>query len=228
MKTAFIICGALGHEVLAIVARHGWDVDVRAVPALNHVHIERIAPDVERRIMALRERYERLLVVFGDCGTGGKLDELLAHHGIERVAGPHCYEMYAGTVGFEGLLAEELGSYFLTDYLVRGFKGTILKGMGLDRYPELREMYFQNYKRVVYLGQNLTPELLARAQAAADYLGLPLVVRETGYGALEERLVAWMALEGAVVYTKRAEASLGEMPAFPSRRPQKKRRRRRS
>jgi hypothetical protein len=185
----FIICGALGHEVVDLIGRHGWDAEIAAVPAHVHLFPEQIAPKVEQRILELRQKYERLIVVFGDCGSGGALDVVLEKYpDIERIAGLHCYEWYGGDL-FQELLAEEPGTYFLSDFMVRGFRGTILKGMGLDKYPELREMYFQNYKRVVYLVQKPDPALLEQAKAAASYLRLPLEIRATGYNLLEERLL---------------------------------------
>jgi hypothetical protein len=191
MTTGLIICGALAREVLDIIQRHGWDAEVVGVSASDHLFPERIAPDVEHRIMALRERYERLIVVFGDCGSRGALDESLARHHIERVAGPHCYEMYGGAA-FDHLMDEEPGTFFLTDFLVRAFRGTVIKGLGLDRYPELKEIYFHNYQRVVYLAQRDDPALRDKAAAIAAYFGLPLDIRPTGYGLLEERLVQLM------------------------------------
>jgi hypothetical protein len=191
-KTAFIICGALAREVLDIVSHHGWDVDVVGVPAIDHMYPERIAPDVEKRFLAIRQQYERVIVVFGDCGSRGALDELLSRHDLERVDGPHCYEMYGGTA-FHELMSEEPGTFFLTDFLVRGFRGTIVKGLGLDRFPQLKEEYFRNYKRLVYLVQKRDLTLEEKAQEIASYLGLPLEIRRTGYGLLEERLVKLMA-----------------------------------
>ncbi len=185
------MCGALAREVLDIIDRHGWDVDVVGVPAIDHMYPERIAPDVEKRFLDLKEKYGRILVLFGDCGSRGALDHLLERYGLERVDGPHCYEMYGGNT-FHNLMEEEPGTFFLTDFLVRGFKGTILKGLGLDRFPELKEEYFRNYKRVVYLVQNYDPALIEKAEKAADFLGLPLEIRRTGYGLLEKRLVAMM------------------------------------
>ncbi|MCA9970266.1 MAG: DUF1638 domain-containing protein [Anaerolineales bacterium] len=196
MSTAFIICGALGREVLAIIEKHGWDAAVFGVSAVDHVFPERIAPDVEKRYLEIREQFARVIVVFGDCGSRGALDALLQKYDLERLAGPHCYEMYGGDL-FQALMDEEPGTFFLTDFLVRGFRGTILKSLGLDRFPQLKEEYFRNYKRIVYLAQLPDPELVAQAQAAADYLGLPLVVRETGFGLLEARLVALMAADGS-------------------------------
>jgi hypothetical protein len=188
MTTGLIICGALAREVLDIVARHGWDAEVLGVPALDHNHPERIAPDVEALIERWQSTYARLIVVFGDCGSRGALDALLARHpDIPRIEGPHCYEMYGGAV-FHELMEEEPGTFFLTDFLLRGFEGLFIKEMGLDRYPQLRDEYFRNYRRVVYLVQNRDDALIAKAGRVAARLGLSLEVRETGYGALEERL----------------------------------------
>lgn len=188
------MCGALAREVLDIIDRHGWDADVVGVPAIDHMYPERIAPDVEKRFLELREEYDRVVVVFGDCGSRGAVDALLERYGLERVDGPHCYEMYGGET-FHALMEEEPGTFFLTDFLVRGFRGTILKGLGLDRYPQLKEEYFRNYKRLVYLEQNRDSDLRERARQIADYLELPLEIRHTGYGLLEERLVALMERE---------------------------------
>lgn len=191
MKTAFIICGALGREVLEIIKRHGWDVDVLGVPALDHVFPDRIAPHVEQRLRQIRSAYDRVLVVFGDCGSRGALDELLQRTRLERVEGPHCYEMYGGDT-FQQLMAEEPGTFFLTDFLVRGFRGTIVKSLGLDRYPALRDEYFRNYRRIVYLQQSQDQALVRKAEEAAAFLGLPLEIHHTGYGLLERRLVEMM------------------------------------
>ena len=195
MTTGLIICGALAREVLAIVDKHGWDAEVAAVPAIDHVHPERIAPDVEARILELREQYERLIVVFGDCGSMGALDAVLAKYNIERLDGPHCFAWYGGRE-FDVMMEEEPGTFFLTDFMIHTFKGMVVKGMGLDKYPSLREEYFRNYKRAVYLVQKPDPWLVERAKAAANYLGLPLEVRATGYGDLESQLVARMKDEG--------------------------------
>ena len=197
MKTAFILCGALAHEVLAVIDRYGWDVDLVGVLAIDHMYPERIAPDVDKRFQQLREKYDRIFVVFGDCGSRGALDQLLERCGLERIDGPHCYEMYAGQ-GFHDLMEEEPGTFFLTDFLVRSFRGAILKGLGLDRYPELRDEYFRNYKHLVYLIQKEDPELVEKANSIALHLGLPLEIRYTGYGLLEQRLVAKMDGENTI------------------------------
>ena len=187
MKTALIACGALAREVLALKEKHGWQVDVLGVPSLLHNEPGRIPGAVRDRIRQANEQYERVIVVYGDCGTGGMLDRMLAQEGVQRLAGPHCYEMYAdGT--FDQLMAEAPGTFFLTDYLVQSFDHLVLEGLGIDKRPQLRDEYFRNYTRVVYLSQREDPALEARAQWAADSLGLPLEVRKTGYGKLESRL----------------------------------------
>lgn len=191
MSTGFIICGALAREVLAIIGKYGWDAEVVSVPAIDHVFPERIAPDVEKRILQLRENYERLIVVYGDCGSQGALDVVLSKYGIERLTGAHCYEWYGGEQ-FQSLMDEEPGTYFLTDFMIRTFEGLIKKSMGLDRYPQLKEDYFRNYKRVVYLVQIEDEALLEKARKVAEYLELPLEVRVTGYNRLETQLVALM------------------------------------
>jgi hypothetical protein len=136
----------------------------------------------------LRDQVEQVIVVYGDCGTGEMLDAMLDEEGVQRIAGPHCYEMYAAEK-FDGLMQEELGTFFLTDYMVRSFYHLVIEGLGLDEHPELRDDYFRRYKRVVYLAQTNDPNLLLKAQRAAESLRLPLEVRHTGYGALEQRLL---------------------------------------
>ncbi len=191
MKTALIACGAFARDLLALRAKYGWDADVLGVSVLLHNRPEQIPAAVLERIRTARASYERVIVVYGDCGTSGELDALLEQEGVERVAGPHCYEVY-GAAAFEHMMAEEPGTYFLTDFLVRSFDHLVVKGLGLDRFPQLREDYFGNYRRVVYLAQQDDPDLRERARRAAERLGLPLEVRPVGYGALEVRLLALM------------------------------------
>ena len=195
MTVLLVGCGALARELIALRERHAWDADVLSLPALLHNTPERIPDALAAKVEEVGGDYERVIVVYGDCGTGGLLDARLEALGLERISGPHCYEIYAGAAGFAGLMDEELGTYFLTDYLVGSFDHLVIEGMGLDRNPALREEYFRNYRRVVYLQQRDDPTLLEKAQAAAEALHLPLEVRRTGYGALEERLLAM--LDGA-------------------------------
>jgi hypothetical protein len=199
MTTAIIACGALAREVLALNEKYGWEAEVLGVPALLHFRPDQIPGAVRDRIRQAREHYDRVVVVYGDCGTSGRLDALLAAEGVERLAGPHCFEMYAsGRPGqFETMMDEQPGTFFLTDYLVQSFDHLVIEALGLDRYPQLRDDYFGNYTRAVYLAQTEDPELKARAQWAADLLKLPLEVRPVGYGALETRLVKLMQPDSA-------------------------------
>jgi len=192
MTTALIVCGALAREVLALKDKHGWRAEVLGVPALLHNEPHKLPDAVRERIREARGRFERLVVVYGDCGTGGLLDRMLEREGVERVRGPHCYEMYADGA-FDSLMQEAPGTYFLTDYLVQSFEHLVIEGLGLDRYPQLRDEYFRNYTRCVYLAQTENAELRAKAHWAAQQIGLPLEIRQVGYGALETRLVALMS-----------------------------------
>lgn len=186
-RTALIACGALAREVLALKEKYGWEADILAVPSLLHNTPRRIPEAILKRIREARQAYERVLVVYGDCGTGGMLDKLLEQEGVQRVAGPHCYEMYADG-SFEDLMAEAPGTFFLTDYLVQSFDHLVLEDLGIASHPELRDEYFKNYTRVVYLAQRDEPALQDRAAWAARALGLPLELKRTGYGSLERRL----------------------------------------
>jgi hypothetical protein len=186
-----VACGALAREVLELRDKYGWAAEVVGVPVLLHNTPERIPPAVRRRIRELRATHARVVVVYGDCGTAGGLDAALAEEGVERIAGPHCYEIYAAGE-FEKIMAEAPGTFFLTDYLVGSFDHLVLENLGLDRYPELRQDYFGNYTRVIYLVQREDPARMARARWAADQLGLPLEIRSVGLGALETRLVELM------------------------------------
>ncbi len=192
--TLVVTCGALAREVLAIVRTNGLGyLRVTAVPAGLHNRPERIAEAVRAKIRAERRDGERILVAYADCGTGGDLDVVVAEEGAERIPGPHCYAFYAGQAAFEDLAEEELGSFYLTDYMVRHFETLIVEGLGLDRHPDMRDMYFSNYTRVVYLAQIVDPVLEAKARAAADTLALDYAYRRTGYGELEPFLTAGAA-----------------------------------
>jgi hypothetical protein len=187
-KHALLICGALGKEVKAVVDRRGWDVDVYGVPAMHHFYPKKIVEAVERRLAELSPRYGRVIVVYGDCGTAGALDPVLERYGATRLRGPHCYEMFAGR-DFERLVEEQPATFFLTDWLVRNFERAVVRGLGLDRYPELKPVYFQHYTNLLYLAQFPDPRLVAKASEIAKYLDLPLEIRLVGLGDLETRLV---------------------------------------
>jgi Protein of unknown function (DUF1638) len=189
-----ITCGALAGHVRDIAARRGWPVTVRALPARLHNRPEKIPDYAERAVAAARTSGARPVVAYADCGTYGALDE------IKRLPGLHCYDVFAGPDRIAELLAEEPGTYLLTDYLVRTFDRTVLEGLGLDRHPELWHDYFGHYRRVVWLAQEPTPELEAAAARIADLFGLPLTRVDTGTvrleAALAELLEALLSKEG--------------------------------
>ncbi|HET9849351.1 MAG TPA: DUF1638 domain-containing protein [Candidatus Dormibacteraeota bacterium] len=187
---ALLICGALGKEVKTIVDQHGWDVDIYGVPAMHHFYPKKIVEAVDRRLTDLSRRYERVVVVYGDCGTAGNLEPVLDRHRAVRLPGPHCYEMFAGAAEFERLSEEQPATFFLTDWLVRNFERAVVRGLGLDRYPDLKSAYFQNYTDSVYLAQFPMDTLREKAVEIAQYLELPLEIRSVGFGQLETRLAA--------------------------------------
>jgi Protein of unknown function (DUF1638) len=191
-RTALIVCGALASEVLQLKTKHGWDAEVSGVPALLHNHPDRLPAAIQERIRAARQEFGRVVVVYGDCGTGGELDRLLDIEGVQRIRGPHCYEIYAERA-FDEMMAAEPGTFFLTGFLVSQFESLVIRELGLDRYPELRDDYLGNYSRAVYLAQSNDPALEEKARKAARQLGLPLEVRNVGYGGLESRLAELMA-----------------------------------
>lgn len=185
---ALLICGALGKEVKAIVDEHGWNLDIYGVPAMHHFYPKKIVDAVDRRLSDLSTRYERVVVVYGDCGTGGALEPVLDRHGAARIPGPHCYEMFAGAEEFDRLSEEQPATFFLTDWLVRNFERAVIRGLGLDRYPDLRPVYFRNYTHCLYLAQMPSESLQEKAREIAVYLDLPLAIRRVGFGELETRI----------------------------------------
>lgn len=182
-------CGALAKELLEVIARNHLDnISVECLPAILHNRPEKIPGAVRSRLESA-VGYDRVFVAYGDCGTGGLLDEVLDEYGVERLPGAHCYQFYAGTETFDVLAEEEPGTLFLTDYLARHFERLVWQGLGLDRHPELLEDYFGNYRRVVYLAQTDDERLTSLAIAAAGRLGLDFVRKPVGYGEMEPELV---------------------------------------
>ena len=188
-----IACGALAREITALRAANGWEgLAVQCLPADLHNRPERIPAAVSAAIAAARPRYQRIFVAYGDCGTGGRLDAVLAREGVERLPGAHCYEFYAGPQTFAALSEAEPGTFYVTDFLARHFERLVIAGLGIARHPELAAVYFGNYRRLVYLAQTTEPTARAglreQARQAALRLGLEFSEHTTGYGALQVRL----------------------------------------
>jgi hypothetical protein len=185
-----IACGALAREINALRRRYGWrHVELVAIDARLHNRPEDIPGRLREAIHKHRDRCDRIYVAYADCGTAGGIDAVIDEEGVERLAGAHCYAAYAGAARFAGLAAEEPGTFYLTDFLARHFERLVIEPLGLDRRPELRDTYFGNYRRVVYLSQTHDDALSRMAAAAADRLGLRFEHVHTGYGALETGLV---------------------------------------
>jgi Protein of unknown function (DUF1638) len=187
---AVVACGAIARHVAEIAERNGWAVDVHPLPPLLHNRPERIASAVATAVRELRGRYRAVAVGYADCGSYGALDEVCARLGVPRLPGSHCYDVFAGAEELRALLAEEPGSYLLTDYLALSFERSVIVELGLDRWPELHEEYFRHYRRVVWLAQHPTPRTREAAERAAAYLRLPLQELRVGDHLLEQALAA--------------------------------------
>lgn len=180
-RALVIACGALAREALALQL----PIDVVCLPASLHNRPERIAEAVRAKIRAGRATHDEILCLYGDCGTGGALDRVLAEEGVRRIEGAHCYAFYAGEADFAAMAEEEPGTFYLTDFLARHFDALVIRGLGLDRHPELRDAYFGAYRRLVHLVQVEDAATTAKAEAAAERLGLAFERRFTGLGGLQ-------------------------------------------
>ncbi len=187
-KTLLIACGALAREILAIIEMNGLtDLKLECLPANLHNHPEKIPEAVRAKVRDARMRgIEHIHVVYADCGTGGLLDVVCGEEGVSRIPGPHCYAFFDGLDRFAEQAEEEIGAFYITDFFARQFDTLLWKGMGLDRHPDLKDLYFAHYDRVVHLAQTDDPVLDAKARAAAERLGLRYVRRATGYGELTD------------------------------------------
>jgi hypothetical protein len=186
-RVLLLACGALAREILDLKRRNGWDhLDLTCLPAILHVHPEKITDRVRAAVEAHRDRYDQIFVVYADCGTGGLLKAACDELGVQMLEGPHCYSFFEGNDTFAE--RDEITAFYLTDFLVRQFDAFVWKPLGLDRHPDLLPMYFGNYTKVVYQAQTDDPALTALAETHADRLGLPLERRLTGYGDLEREL----------------------------------------
>jgi hypothetical protein len=195
-KVALIACGAVAQDTAALVRRHHWDADVHGISSDLHMTPLEIAPAVEEKLRALLPRYERVIVVYGDCGTGGRLDKVLEKYPAVRPAGVHCFQWYAGDLfrRFE----DDYGIYFLTDWLVTNWDRAVIHGLGLDRHPWLKDTYFGNLSRVLFVRQHPDPEREAKAREIAAYMDKPLEIHDLGIAPLEQLLTPLMEDADAV------------------------------
>jgi hypothetical protein len=199
-RTLAIACGALAREIVALKRLNGWTaLDVECLPPELHNRPERIPAAVEAAIASARGRYARIFVAYADCGTGGMLDKLLEREGIERIPGAHCYEFYATASVFAALHEAEIGTFYLTDFLVRHFERLVMEGLGLNAHPELMPEYFRHYRKLVYLAQVDDAALSAAAEAIAGRMSLAYERRQTGYGDLERSLGAAIAVPASSI-----------------------------
>ncbi|MEO1108343.1 MAG: DUF1638 domain-containing protein [Pseudomonadota bacterium] len=187
-----IACGALAREILDLKKRNGWEhMALTCLPAILHIHPDRITQAVEDAVAKHRDDYDQIFVVYADCGTGGLLQKACEELGVEMIKGPHCYSFFEGNQTFADRGDDETTAFYLTDFLARQFDAFVWKPLGLDRHPELRDMYFGNYTKLVYQAQTDDPVLTERAQVCAEKMGLAFERRLTGYGDLEVTLKDW-------------------------------------
>ena len=191
-RILLIACGALAREILDLKAANGWThMDLTCLPAKLHLYPDQITQAVRDTVAQHRDAYEAIHVVYADCGTGGLLQAACDEMGVEMIAGPHCYSFFEGNDRFAERADADMTAFFLTDFLVRQFDAFVWKPMGLDRHPELRDMIFGNYTKLVYQAQTDDPALTQKARSCADRLGLAFEHRQTGYGDLATHLQGW-------------------------------------
>src|SRR5580704_10891053 len=188
LKVEIVACGALAGHIREIVARRGWLVAVRSLPAILHNRPQKIGLYAERYVVSALASGSTVALAYADCGTYGALDELCARYGVRRLPGLHCYDVFAGAPRVAAMFEAEPGTYVLTDFLLRSFDRSVLAELGLDRYPELWPDYFGNYKRLVWLAQQPSVELEAEAERVAGLFGLPLTRVDVGVSGLERAL----------------------------------------
>lgn len=188
-KVLIIACGALAREIIDIKSANGWThLDLTCLPANLHLHPEKITGAVQACVKKHENQYQSIFVAYADCGTGGLLQRACDALGVEMIAGPHCYSFFEGNARFTENAENEITTFYLTDFLVRQFEAFVIKPMGLDRHPELRDVYFAHYEKLVYQAQTDDPALTAKAERCADVLGLAFERRYTGYGDLRTAL----------------------------------------
>ena len=188
MNVGVVACGALATHIADIAGAESLDITIYPLPPLLHNHPEKIAGEVDSLLTKIKDKHSRCAVAYADCGTYGALDAVIATHGVKRLGGNHCYDIFAGSKRIEELMESNAGTYFLTDFLVKSFHRSVMVELGLDKRPELRDDYFKNYSRVIWLAQQPTKELEELAFQAAKNIGLPLEIQNVGYAQLAEQV----------------------------------------
>ncbi|TMV89720.1 DUF1638 domain-containing protein [Thioclava sp. BHET1] len=197
-RLLLIACGALAREILDLKRLNGWDhIDLTCLPAKLHLYPEKITEAVSAAVTKHRAQYDRIFVVYADCGTGGQLWDKCKELGVEMIEGPHCYSFFEGNTRFAESAETEITAFYLTDFLVRQFDAFVWRPMGFDRHPELIGMMFGNYERLIYQAQTDDPALDQAARAAAERLGLAYQRRFTGYGDLAHALTRFAKTPGS-------------------------------
>lgn len=189
MSTGVIACGALATHIEAIGKKHSLDITIYPLPPLLHNSPKKIAGEVDALLNTIKDKHERCAVAYADCGTYGALDEVIQRHGVPRLAGNHCYDLFAGQAQIAQIMEANPGTYFLTDFLLKSFHRSVIVELGLDKYPELRDDYFKNYNAIMWLAQNPTDELKQQAHSVADLVGLTLEIRTVGEEGLAKELL---------------------------------------
>jgi hypothetical protein len=189
MSVAVIACGAIATHISHILEAEKLDVTIYPLPPLLHNQPAKIASEVEKTYLEIKDKHSKCVVAYADCGTYGALDTIIEKLGLKRLGGNHCYDIFAGKEKIQSIMDADAGTYFLTDFLVKSFHRSVVVELGLDKRPDLRDDYFKHYKKMVWLAQNPTPELTVMAQAAADLIGLELEIDVVGEGSLKEQIL---------------------------------------
>ena len=188
MSVGVVACGALATHIADIAGAELLDITIYPLPPLLHNRPEKIAGEVDSLLTEIKDKHSKCAVAYADCGTYGALDTVIATHGVKRLGGNHCYDIFAGSKKIEEIMESDAGTYFLTDFLVKSFHRSVMVELGLDKRPELRDDYFKNYSRVIWLAQQPSKELEELALQAAVSIGLPLEIQNVGYGQLAKQV----------------------------------------
>ena len=192
MSIGIVACGALATHIGEIASENAFDITIYPLPSLLHNRPEEIAGEVDALLIQIANKHEKCAVAYADCGTYGALDTVIARHKVKRLGGNHCYDIFAGNAEIERIMEEEAGTYFITDFLVKSFHRSVIVELGLDTYPHLRDDYFKNYTRVIWLAQTRSADLEQAAKNAANEIGLPLEIRTVGDAGLKKAIVELM------------------------------------